>query len=327
VTGPRRLVDRPTLRQLEYAVAIADHGHFGRAAEACRVSQPALSAQVQELERRLGLVLFERGRHGALLTEEARPVIDRARRVLMDVDDLVLDAADRAGEVLGTVRLAAIPTMAPYLLPVVVPELRRRQPRADIVLLEHRTDALLASLRGGRIELGLLAAPVDHPDLDVVVLAHDPFLLAVPPDHPFAGRRPVPLSGLAGLPMLLLEEGHCLRSQALDVSALAGASLVGDVQATSLPTLCQMVAAGHGVTILPASAAGVEARPGTGITVRPLRSPAPERTVVLAWRRSSPRAHHNRALAEALRGAVQSVCTIDPAVESGQGDERDGAPA
>lgn len=311
-------MDRPTLRQLEYVVAVADHGHFGRAAEACHVSQPALSAQVQELERRLGLVLFERGRHGAVLTEEARPVIERARRVLMDVDDLVLDAADRAGEVVGRVRLAAIPTMAPYLLPVMVPELRRRHPRAEIVLLEQRTDDLLAALRAGRIDLGLLAAPVDHPELEVVEIAHDPFLLAVPPEHPFAGRHPVPLSGLAGLPVLLLEEGHCLRTQALDVSALAGASLVGDVQATSLPTLCQMVAAGHGVTILPASAAGVEARPGTGITVRPLRAPAPERTVVLVWRRSSPRAPHNRALAEALRRPVQSVCTHHPVVDAEQ---------
>ncbi len=306
---PARPTDRPTLRQLEYVVAVADHGHFGRAAEACHVSQPALSAQVQELERRLGLVLFERGRHGAAATEEARPVIERARRILVGVDDLVLDAADRAGDVVGTVRLAAIPTMAPYLLPVVVPELRRRQPRADIVLLEQRTTELLASLRAGRVDLGLLAAPVEHPDLEVAVLAHDPVLLAVPPEHPFAGRHPVPLSGLTGLPVLLLEDGHCLRSQVLDVSASAGASPVGDVQATSLPTLCQMVAAGHGVTILPASAAGVEARPGTGITVRPLRTPAPERTVVLVWRRSSPRAPHNRSLADALRRPVQAVCS------------------
>lgn len=304
-------MDRPTLRQLEYVVAVADHGHFGRAAEACHVSQPALSAQIQELERRLGLVLFERGRHGALVTEEAAPVVERARRILVEVDDLTLEAADRSGEVVGTLRLGAIPTMAPYLLPVIVPELRRRQPRSEIVLRELRTVDLLVALRSGGIDLGLLAAPVDLPDLETAVLATDPFLLAVPPDHAFAGRQPVPLSGLAGLPILVLEEGHCLRSQAIDICRLAGASPAGDVQATSLPTLCQMVAAGHGVTLLPASAAGVEARPGAGLVVRPLRAPAPDRTIVLAWRRSSPRAPHHRALAEALRRPVQAACTAE----------------
>jgi LysR family transcriptional regulator, hydrogen peroxide-inducible genes activator len=301
-------MERPTLRQLEYVAAVAEHGNFGRAAEACAVSQPALSSQIQELERRLGLVLFERGRHGATVTPEGAPVVARALRILVEVDDLVLEASDRAGEVIGEVRLGSIPTMAPYLLPVVVPELRRRHPRASVVLREERTPDLLVSLRAGTLDLALLAAPVDHPDLEVVDLATDPFLLAVAPGHPFAGRRAVPVSGLAGLPMLLLEEGHCLRDQAVEVCTVAGAGPVGDLAATSLPTLCQMVAAGHGATLLPASAVAVEARPGTGLVVRPLRSPGPSRTVVLAWRRGSPRAEHHRRLAAALRPLVEAAC-------------------
>lgn len=300
--------ERPTLRQLEYVVAIADEGHFGRAAERCAVSQPALSAQVAELERRLGVTLFERGRHGAVVTPEAAPLVARARRVLAEADDLVREADDRSGEVIGALRLGAIPTMAPYLLPAVVAELRRRQPRAELRLREDRTVDLLARLRDGELDLGLLAGPVDGDDLAVAELAEEAFVLALPEGHDFAGRSPLPASALAGLPVILLEEGHCLRDQALSLCATVGASPLADIQATSLPTLTQLVAGGQGVTLLPASAVAVEARAGVGLTTRPLRAPAPRRTVVLAWRRSSARAAHFAELARHLRAPVRQAC-------------------
>jgi LysR family hydrogen peroxide-inducible transcriptional activator len=198
--------------------------------------------------------------------------------------------------------------MAPYLLPTVVAEVRRRQPRAELRLREERTVDLLARLRDGDVDLALLAGPVDGDDLEVTELADEAFVLALPEGHDFAGRAAVPASALAGLPVILLEEGHCLRDQALSLCAVVGASPLGDIQGTSLATLCQLVAAGQGVTLLPASAVAVEARPGLGLTTRPLRAPAPRRSVVLAWRRSSPRARHFAELARALRAPVRQAC-------------------
>jgi len=300
----------PTLRQLEYAVAIADEGHIGRAAAACAVSQPALSTQLQELERRLGLTLFERGRHGATVTPEGEPVIEQARKVLAAASDLVSVASDRSGDLVGPLSIGIIPTMAPYLLPAVVSEVRRRYPRAQAHLHEVRTDDLLVRLRDGRLDLGVLAGPLRGDDLEVASLARDPFLLALPEDHPLAGEGPLPTGVMAGLPMLLLEEGHCLRDQALEVCGNVGATSSSEIQATGLSALSQMVAAGLGVTLLPASAVDLEARPGTGLALRPLRDPSPDREVVLAWRHSSPRAPRYQALADALVKPVSKACRV-----------------
>lgn len=302
-------MELPTLRQLEYAVAVADEGQVGKAARACSVSQPALSSQLQELERRLGLTLFERGRTGMTVTTEGAPVIEQARRVLADAGDLVRLAADRSGDLVGAVHLGVIPTMAPYLLPVVVQELLRRHPRARPHLHEERTDELLDRLHDGRLDLGVLAGPLDEADLEVRELAHDPFLLALPEGHHLAGEGALPTGVLAGLPLLLLEEGHCLRDQSLAVCATAGASETSEIQATGLAALCQMVAADMGATLLPASAAALEARAGAGLTLRPLRgTPPPDRTVVLAWRRASPRAERFVALARHLAEPVAEAC-------------------
>lgn len=304
--------ERPTLRQLEYLVAVAELGGFSRAAEACGVSQPALSGQIQELERRLGLQLIERGRTGATVPPHAVPVLDAARRALRAAGEVVELAADRGDELAGPVRLAVIPTMAPYLLPAVVRELRRRHPRAEPVLIEARTDELVGMLERGDVDLGLLAAPVPSDQLAWRPIADDEFFLAMPEDHPMVGDTPLPAGVLAGLPMLLLEDGHCLRDQALEVCADVGADPItglGAIQGTSLATLCQMVAAGQGVTLLPASAVSVEARPGTGVVVRPLRDPKPRRQVVLAWRATSVQAAVNERFAEALVEPLQSCCS------------------
>lgn len=305
-------MERPTLRQLEYVVAVADHGTFGAAADAMHVSQPAMSSQIAELEQRLGVTLFERDRRGARVTPEGEPIVLAARRVLDDTNELIEIAAARQGDLVGQVSLGVIPTIAPYLLPVVVGEFRRRYPDGELVLREERTADLVESIRSGELDLGLLAAPVPELDgtLEVVELAHDPFVLALPEDHPFVGRSRLPRSALSGLPMLLLEDGHCLRTHVADACATIGAGTLSSVQGTGLTSLCQMVAAGLGATLLPASAIDVEARNGSGISIRPLRRPEPFRTIVMAWRPRSARAEHFRAFAAALQRTVAEVCRI-----------------
>lgn len=305
---------RPTVRQLEYVVAVADHLNFSNAAEACGVSQPALSSQVREVEQRLGLSLFERGRGGVSVPSHAESVIDAARRAIRAVDDVVDAAIDLRGELVGPVRVGVIPTMAPYLLPTLVRELRRRQPRAEPVLTEERTDELVRRIALGELDIGLLASPVPGDGLEVVEVAVDQFDLAMPEDHPFAGEGSLPSGVLSGLPVMLLEDGHCLRDQAIDVCATVGANTEHAIQGTSLTTLCQMVSAGSGVTLLPASAREVEARAGSGLVTRPLRDPRPNRIVVLAWRASSPLAPLYRAFAEATAPAVQEQCPLDQPV-------------
>lgn len=303
-------VDRPTIRQLEYVVAVADHRNFSRAAEACGVSQPALSSQVKEVEDRLGLTLFERGRAGVAVPPHAETVIELARRAISAVDDVVVAAFGQQDELIGDVRVGVIPTMAPYLLPALVEELRRRHPRASPVLVEERTEQLVGRLRAGTLDFGLLASPVPADDLCSHPLAVDAFQLALPADHPLAGSGPLPSGVLSGLPLLLLEDGHCLRDQALEVCAAVGATASGSIQATSLTTLCQMVAAGVGVTLLPRSAISVEAREGSGLTVRALRDPSPSREVVLAWRPTDPHGELYERFAATLAPAMQDRCSF-----------------
>lgn len=305
-------MERPTLRQLDYVVAVAEHGTFGAAAAAVHVSQPALSAQIAALEQRLGVVLFERDRRGARTTPEGESIVTAARRVLDDVRHLVELAAARAGDLVGPVTVGVIPTVAPYLLPVFVREVRRRYPRAELVLREERTAELADGLRSGRLDIGLLAVPVPELDETIAVagLARDPFLLALPDGHPFAGTERLPQSALAGLPMLLLEDGHCLRRHAAGACAAIGAGTMGSIQATGLPSLSQMVAAGMGATLLPSSAVAVEARPGSGITIRRLRAPEPYRTIALAWRNRSVRADRFGAIADAIRGPIAEACAV-----------------
>ncbi|MDW3218935.1 MAG: LysR substrate-binding domain-containing protein [Acidimicrobiales bacterium] len=292
---------RPTIRQLEYLVAVADHGHIGRAAEACHVAQPSLSAQLKELERALATSVTERIGRGVRLTTAGAELAARARQILQDTDDLVAAAGWAATTLRGRLRVAAIPTVAPYLLPRFVPLLRDRHPDVETHLREMQTPLLVPALARGEVDLGLLALPIEDPTLEHITILDDPFELALDPQHQLAGIDDVPVDQLAGEAVLLLEDGHCLRDQALEICGRVGAEEAGEIQATSLSTLCQMVAAGMGVTLLPRSARSVEARDGTGIVVKPFRGDPPTRRLVLAWRSRSPSAPHYRALGEALR--------------------------
>jgi LysR family hydrogen peroxide-inducible transcriptional activator len=297
---------RPSIRQLEYVVAVADARHFGRAARQCAVTQPALSAQIAALEEALGVKLFERSRRGAVPTRAGERVVERARAALRGVDEVV-DAAREAREPLsGPLHLGVIPTVAPYLLPRGLAAVRRRYPRLRLFLHEEQTARVLAGLAEGRLDVGLLALPPEAPGLASCSLGREPFLLAVPPRHPLArARRRVGEEALRGEPVLLLEDGHCLRDQALAVCRDAGARESEGVRASSLSTLAQMVAGGLGVTLLPASAASVEGRSGIGLLR--FHAPEPSRELGLVWRKASPRGDEFSALADVLRAALRET--------------------
>ena len=291
----------PTVQQLRYAVAVADARHFGRAAQACFVSQPALSTQIRELETRLGVQLFERTTRGVLVTAAGGDVIDRARRILREVDDLC-DAAGGAGGDPGPLRLGVIPTIAPYALPPAIRRIAEAHPELQLYLREDRTHALVEQLQAGELDLLLLALPLDRPGIEELPLYEEPFLLAVPEAHPLARGRRCDVADLADERLVLLEEGHCLRDQALAVCEQAGNGGHAEVQGTSLPTVVQMVGAGLGVTLLPASTIDRDVRPGERIVVRDLH-PAPTRTIGLAWRSSSARAPVYRELGRLIEAA------------------------
>jgi LysR family transcriptional regulator, hydrogen peroxide-inducible genes activator len=291
-----------TLRQLQYAVAVAETRHFRKAAEACAVSQPSLSAQLAELEEALDVRLFERDRRRVLVTAAGEELLARARKLLLEADDLV-DAAKRAGDPFaGTLRVGVIPTISPYLLPAVVPLLRKRFPRLTLHWTEDKTEVLRDALAEGRLEAALLALEADIGDVHRDVIARDSFVLATPRKHPLGKTAaPIPARDLRDTPFLLLDDGHCFRDQALAFCASARATELG-FRATSLPTLAQMVAAGAGVTLLPELAVATEVR-RSELSVRPLGDPAPYRTIVLVWRKASPLAAALPQLAAAIREA------------------------
>ena len=296
----------PSLQQLRYAVAVADHLHFGRAAQAALVSQPALSAQIRELETRLGVQLFERTTRGVLLTPTGAEVVARARRILREVDDL-RDAAAVAGDPFaGVLRVGVIPTIAPYVLPAALRLISRAHPDLQLYLREDRTHALTAQLQAGELDLLLLALPLDVAGVDELPLYDEPFLLAVPENHKLARAKHPSTAALASERLVLLEEGHCLRDQALAVCELAGHDGQPEVQGTSLPTVVQMVGAGLGVTLLPATAIERDVHGHEHVVVRELQRPVPSRTVGLAWRASSARAEVYRELGRYFADAPQA---------------------
>lgn len=275
-----------TLRQLEYVVAVADMLGFHRAARACHVSQPALSAQVQLVERALGMTVFERNRRTVRITEPGREIVQNARKVLTAVDDLLRASESYLDPYARTLRIGVIPTLAPYLLPDIVPGTAERFPRLDLRFTEEKTDAIRAHLEAGSLEAGLVALEADLGDLAHAVLAVDEFVVALPKRHLLAKRKTVRMEDLEGETMLLLDDGHCFRSNALEVCNRAGAVEAG-FRATSLATLTQMVALGRGLTLLPAMAIPVENRRAQ-LALRPLAKPGAQRTVALVWRAGSP---------------------------------------
>jgi len=291
-----------SLRQLQYAVAVAETRNFRRAAEACHVSQPSLSAQLAEMEEALGVRLFERDRRGVLVTAAGEELLARARRVLLETDDLV-DAGRRARDPFtGTLRIGVIPTISPYLLPAIVPKLRKRFPRLSLQWTEDKTEVLRDRLEAGRLDGALLALEANVGEVESEIIARDPFVLAMPRGHPLGqSEAPVASKELREAQFLLLDDGHCFRDQALAYCSSTHANEL-DFRATSLPTLAQMVAAGAGVTLLPELAVTTENR-RSELAVRRFSPPAPHRTIALVWRPRSPLGTALGHLSSAIREA------------------------
>ncbi|HEU4484898.1 MAG TPA: LysR substrate-binding domain-containing protein [Povalibacter sp.] len=289
------------LRDLRYFVALADTRHFGKAAERSFVSQPTLSAQIKKLENYLGVQLIERQPRKVTLTETGMKILPLARRILQDSDEIVTLARHEHDPLSGKLKMALIPTIGPYLLPLVARKLRKQLPQLKIMLYEYQTEPLLARLREGEIELGIIALPVPHEGLETRELYQEPFTVAVPQHHALAKKQTVKLDDLSGENLLLLEDGHCLRDQALDVCSKIDVKENDDYRATSLETLRQMVAAGLGITLLPELATRGPFGSGHGLTVKSFARPVPTRTVGAVWRKSSARAEAIDAVCEVIR--------------------------
>jgi LysR family hydrogen peroxide-inducible transcriptional activator len=293
------------LRDLRYLVALADERHFGRAAERCFVSQPTLSAQIRKLEEYLGVVLVERQPRRVSLTETGARIVERARRVLLEADAIVALAKSDRDPLAGPLKVALIPTVGPYLLPHVAGRLRRALPRLKLLLYEHQTGPLLAKLADGELDLGILALPVAADGLATAPLYEEPFTLAVPAGHRLAAKDRVRVADLEGESLLLLEDGHCLRDQALEVCSRIHLGDEQDYRATSLETLRQMVAAGHGVTLLPELAAATPVGAARGLRIKPFVKPAPSRTIGAVWRKSTTRGKAIEAVVETIRTTMK----------------------
>ncbi len=286
------------LKDLKYLVALADTGHFGKAAERTFVSQPTLSAQLKKLEDYLGVKLVERQPKNVQLTEVGKQIVVRARRMLDEGDSIIALARNNTDPFAGKLKVALIPTIGPYLLPRVMLKLRKALPKLGLMLYEYQTEPLLKLLREGEIDLGILALPVSH-DLETRSLYSEPFTAALPNGHPLAAKAAIKVSDLKGQTLLLLEDGHCLRDQALEVCSRVDVREAEDFRATSLETLRQMVVAGLGVTLLPATAVESPFGSQRGLTIRQFVKPAPSRTVGAVWRKSSTRA-----------AAISAVCDV-----------------
>lgn len=287
-----------TLQELRYLVALADTGHFGHAAEACFVSQSTLSTGLKKLEDYLGVVLFDRSLKRVTPTPIGREIVDSARRIVEEAARIRELAGYAKDPMDRTAHLGVIPTLGPYYLPHVLTQVRQAHPRLRLLLREEMTPHMLTHLGEGKLDAGLLALPVNDPSLEVAPLFVEPFLAAVPAEHALAGAERVRLDQLASAGLLLLEEGHCLRDQALEACHLQGLESE-EIRATSLETLRQMVAMGLGVTLIPALAGGAGVGADAGVVLKPLAEPA-SRTIGLVWRRRSPLAYTMGRLAETL---------------------------
>ncbi|HOV96192.1 MAG TPA: DNA-binding transcriptional regulator OxyR [Thermomonas sp.] len=294
------------LRDLNYLIALADLRHFGKAAAACFVSQPTLSTQIKKLEDELGVALIERAPRKVMLTPAGQDAVTRARRIVAEVAQMK-DAARRSHDPeSGSLRLGVFPTLGPYLLPHVVPPLRERYPQLELLLVEEKSDVLLQRLREGKLDAALLALPIHDEQLHAQCLFEEPFVFAAPRQHPLAKKSCLRMSQLSDETLLLLEDGHCLRDQALDVCRLAGAQEKSGFRATSLETLRQMVAAGVGVTLLPALSVHAPIAASPNIQLVPFHTPPPSRKIALVWRKSSAMDAFLQGMGDAIARVVQA---------------------
>lgn len=295
----------PTLRQLQYLKLLAEHGSFSRAADAAHVTQPTLSAGVQELEKILGAPVVDRGRAGVILTAVGEEAVMRAADILARAEDLV-QAAKSAGQPLsGRFRLGVIPTIAPFLLPRALPALRARFPRLRLFLREEQTAKLIAALKAGALDAALIALPYDVQGLETASVAEDELFAALPANHPLLAAEAIAPEQLLDDDLILLEDGHCLRQHVLAACRLEAPKPTDETAftATSLPTLVQMVGSGLGISFLPAMAVDAGLAHEAPIGVRRLAADHPAREIVVAWRTGSSRGVEGRLLAETLRAA------------------------
>jgi LysR family hydrogen peroxide-inducible transcriptional activator len=305
-----------TLRELRYLVALANRAHFGRAADDCHVSQPTLSTQIRKLEEYLGLTLIERNAKSFAFTGIGQEVVEKARRIVAEVDALLSSTRTPQGPLTGALNLGVIPTLAPYFLPRLLPLVKSRYKQLQLVVHEDLTGHLLERLRGYQIDAALLALPLDDEDFEELALFDEPFWFACPPGHPLAQSKGVTEADLIGETLLLLADGHCLRGQALAACGRGASEEEGidDFRAASLETICQLVAAGFGCTLLPALAARPPQGPEPAFVIRPLQSSNASRRIGLAWRRGYPKAKDLALLGELVRKNLPSG-TRDVAAE------------
>ena len=278
-----------SLRQLRALVAVADELHFRRAAARIHVSQPALSGQIKDLEERLGVQLLERSRSQVLLTAVGKDVVERARIVLRDVEELVESAGHAQRKFTGTIRIGSLPTVGPYLLPPIIPEIHEKYPALKLYVRDGLQDPLLAGLRAGQFDALIIPIPSKEADFRAEPLYQETLEVAMSDDHPLGGRKSLERGDLRGHDVLVLEPGHRLRDQVVELCTESRATVLTDYEGTSLDAIRQMVAAGMGLAFLPSLYVRSEVRPGGGVSIRSLRKRAPSRTIAMVWRRNTAR--------------------------------------
>jgi LysR family transcriptional regulator, hydrogen peroxide-inducible genes activator len=294
------MINLPTVRHLRHLTALYDYGHFGRAAEACHVTQSTLSASIKELESVLQVALVDHSKRSVVLTSVGVETVERARKIVKDVEDLVSFTIASREPLSGTVRMGTIPTVGPFLLPRVLPGLRETYSSLKLYLVEDLTDRLVASLHRGELDVVLLALPHECGAVETVILFKDPFVVGLPRGHPLAKESHIKPQNLLSEDLLLLKDGHCLRDHALAALRRLADRRIAEFEATSLPTLVQMVDNGLGTTLLPTLAVDAGLLLGTGLIIRPLLSDEPVRNIGVAWRRGTGRREEFLLLAKEL---------------------------
>ena len=312
------MVSLPSLQQLRFLCALAEQCHFGRAAERCAVTQSTLSGGIKELEARLGVTLFERGRRQVMLTPLGEEIATRAQRLLVDAEELVGLARNAQEPLSGPLRFGVIPTVGPYLLPSLLPHLGTALPKLKLYVREAPTSVLLEKLAGGELDILMVAIPYELGDVETMELAEDPIVVAMPRNHALSHREVVSRDDLACEQLLLIEDGHCMRSHSLQACRIVDPVRNEVFQATSLRTLIQMVAAELGITLMPQIAVASELSSSRNVVIRPLSPDKPFRTLVLVWRPTSARGAEFRILGNLIREcliAAKTACMPDPGNE------------